>query len=69
MPNSQSPAPESVLDSIPDPDTVRDWLAGSIRQSALLRSLLRLAERKDKLSRVTGSPTCRHDRPEVARGR
>ncbi len=38
--------PERLLDNIPDPDTVRDWLARSVRQTSLLRSLLRVAERK-----------------------
>ena len=38
--------PDTILEIIPDPDTVRTWLGRSIRQSALLRSLLRLAERK-----------------------
>ena len=35
-----------LLDQIPDPDTVRGWLADSIRRSELLRSLLRVAIRK-----------------------
>ena len=38
--------PEILLDTIPDPNTVRGWLAESIRRAALLRSLLRVAERK-----------------------
>jgi hypothetical protein len=37
---------DSLLDAIPDPETVRGWLAHSIRQSAILRSLLRVAVRK-----------------------
>jgi hypothetical protein len=40
------PCPQRLLDVIPDPDTVRSWLAESIRQAVLLRSLLRVAERK-----------------------
>jgi hypothetical protein len=40
------PLPQSLIDSIPDPNTVRGWLAESIRQAALLRSLLRVAIRK-----------------------
>lgn len=40
------PLPEKLLEEIPDPETVRGWLARSIRQAALLRGLLRLAERK-----------------------
>ena len=35
-----------LIDQIPDPDTVRGWLAESIRRSELLRSLLRVAVRK-----------------------
>jgi hypothetical protein len=35
-----------LLDQIPDPDTVRGWLAESIRRCDLLRSLLRVAIRK-----------------------
>jgi hypothetical protein len=46
MPDSTLLLPEKLLASIPDPDTVRTWLADSIRQAALLRSLLRVAERK-----------------------
>jgi hypothetical protein len=37
---------DRILRSIPDPDTVRRWLAEAIRDAALLRSLLRVAERK-----------------------
>jgi hypothetical protein len=40
-----------LLDQIPDPDTVRNWLAESIRRAHLLRSLLRLAIRKAALQR------------------
>jgi hypothetical protein len=35
-----------LIEQIPDPDTVRRWLAESIRRCDLLRSLLRLATRK-----------------------
>jgi hypothetical protein len=35
-----------LIEQIPDPDTVRSWLAESIRRSTFLRSLLRVAERK-----------------------
>ena len=35
-----------LLDQIPDPEIVRQWLAESIRRSALLRSLLRVAQHK-----------------------
>jgi hypothetical protein len=38
--------PEPLIEKIPDPQTVRDWLAKAIRQAAILRSLLRVAERK-----------------------
>jgi hypothetical protein len=52
-----SPQPDGLLDAIPDPDTVRAWLARSIRQSALLRSLLGVSQRKASLDRqATASP-------------
>ena len=49
MPNCHQQAPKTLLESIPDPDTVRRWLADAIREAALLRSLLRVAERKANL--------------------
>jgi hypothetical protein len=39
---------DAVLDRIPKPDVVRDLLAKSIREAALLRSLLRVAERRQR---------------------
>ena len=36
----------NLIEQIPDPDTVRGWLAEAIRRSDLLRSLLRVAVRK-----------------------
>jgi hypothetical protein len=39
------PCPD-LIEQIPDPDTVRGWLAASIRRCDLLRSLLRVAIRK-----------------------
>jgi hypothetical protein len=48
----ESPAqPQAILEDIPDPDTVRGWLTESIREAALLRSLLRVAERKASYER------------------
>ena len=35
-----------LIEQIPDPDTVRGWLAEARRRSDLLRSLLRVAVRK-----------------------
>jgi hypothetical protein len=35
-----------LIEQIPDPETVQTWLAESVRRSDLLRSLLRLAQRK-----------------------
>jgi hypothetical protein len=46
MRDSRGHYPDRLLDSIPDPATVRDLLARSIRQTALLRSLLRVAVQK-----------------------
>jgi hypothetical protein len=49
------PCPDKLLESIPDPDTVRSWLAHSVQQAALLRSLLRVAVRKASLRERTAS--------------
>jgi hypothetical protein len=38
--------PPDLIEQIPDPETVRRWLAAAVRRSDLLRSLLRLARRK-----------------------
>ena len=59
-PNSSS---SKLLDSIPDPVTLRTWLADTIRHAALLRSLLRVAERKAQyLKRMAqGDPEVSHD--------
>jgi len=46
MPSAKRSKPESLLTSIPDPDTIRSWLSEAIRQAALLRGLLRVAQRK-----------------------
>lgn len=46
MADSRPHPQRDLLEQIPDPDTVRGWLAESIRRSDLLRSLLRLARRK-----------------------
>jgi hypothetical protein len=45
--------PPDLIEQIPDPDIVRDWLAESIRRSELLRSLLRVAVRKAAYRRPT----------------
>jgi hypothetical protein len=50
-----SPRPD-LLEQIPDPATVRDWLAESVRRSDLLRSLLRLAKRKAAYECPSESP-------------
>jgi hypothetical protein len=54
-----------LIELIPNPDTVRQWLAESIRKSDLLRSLLRLARRKAAYQR---NPAEAPERPEVSRG-
>jgi hypothetical protein len=46
MTDSRPPPSPDLLEQIPDPETVRSWLADSIRRSELLRSLLRVAVRK-----------------------
>ena len=38
--------PDGVLDAVPDPAMVRDWLSQSVLRSELLRRLLKVAERK-----------------------
>ena len=45
-----------VLRSVPPPCDVRRWLAEAIREAALLRSLLRVADRKAALRRPAGAP-------------
>jgi hypothetical protein len=42
---ADTPDPD-LIEQVPDPETVRQWLAESVRRSDLLRSLLRLARRK-----------------------
>jgi hypothetical protein len=44
--DSQTDPCPDLLSRIPDPDTVRGWLADSICRCDLLRSLLRVAIRK-----------------------
>ncbi len=46
MSDRKGVSPEAVLEVIPDPETVRQSLGRTIRQAALLRSLLRVAVRK-----------------------
>ena len=46
MADSQTDSCPDLIEQIPDPNTVRGWLADSIRQCDLLRSLLRVAIRK-----------------------
>jgi len=52
-----------LIEQIPDPDTVRSWLADSIRQSVLLRSLLRVAIRKAAF----GQPTSGQEEVNLAK--
>ena len=42
----------TLVEQIPDPGTVRSWLADSLRRSELLRSLLRVAIRKEAFDRT-----------------
>jgi hypothetical protein len=46
MAAAKTSAHPDVIEQIPDPDSLRTWLAESIRRSDLLRSLLRVAIRK-----------------------
>lgn len=46
MLDQQTDSNPDLIEQIPDPDTVRGWLAESIRRSDLLRSLLRVSIRK-----------------------
>ncbi len=46
MPGSRSVPLENLLESIPDPVIIRSRLVKSIQHVALLRALLRVAERK-----------------------
>ena len=45
MRDLQTPVQE-FLDQIPNPDTLRAWIAESVRRTALLRSLLPISARK-----------------------
>jgi hypothetical protein len=65
MARRETVPPEIILDTIPDPDTVRSWLADSIRRAALLRSLLRVAERKANYRERSASG---REEAEMARG-
>jgi hypothetical protein len=49
----QSETQPDLIEQIPDPDTVRSWIAESNRRSELLRSLLRVAIRKAAFDRAT----------------
>jgi hypothetical protein len=62
MADSQPSTDFDLLEQVPDPDTVRSWLADSIRRSDLLRSLLRLAKRKAAYERP-GQHPCTEDTP------
>jgi len=53
MSDTKGVDPEAVLEVIPGPDTVRQSLGRTIRQAALLRSLLRVAVRKADSSQAT----------------
>jgi hypothetical protein len=59
----QTDSRPDLIEQIPEPDTVRGWLAESIRRSELLRSLLRVAIRKAAYRRLASA-----DRQEVRRG-
>lgn len=48
MGSTQTP---SLVERIPDPDTVRDRLSQAVREVELLRRMLRLSERAQKLQR------------------
>lgn len=59
MSDTKGVKPEAVLEVIPDPDTVRQSLGRTIRQAALLRSLLRVAVRKADYPEATEKPESR----------
>jgi hypothetical protein len=59
----QTDSRPDLIEQIPDPETIRGWLAESIRRSTLLRSLLRVAIRKVAYRRPEPA-----DREEVRRG-
>jgi hypothetical protein len=46
MPEQPDNSQPDLLEQIPDPGTVRGWLADAIRRAELLRSLLRVSIRK-----------------------
>lgn len=49
-------APDPIISTIPDPQTVRQRLSHCLREAALLRQMLRLAERaaKEKVRKQEG---------------
>ena len=51
MANSHSQPQPDLIELIPDPDTVRTWLADSLRRAELMRCLLRISIRKAGLNR------------------
>ena len=56
MADQRHKADPNLIEQIPDPDTVRGWLADAIRRSDLLRSLLRVAVRKAAYERPSVLP-------------
>jgi hypothetical protein len=57
-------APPDIINLIPDPETIREQLAESVRRTDLLRSLLRVARRK-----ASYPPTAECERGEGEVGR
>ena len=57
MPPTAPDSPDSLVESIPDPEAVRGAIRSSVRQTALLRRLLLVAETRRDLARpVESSP-------------
>jgi hypothetical protein len=44
--------PNTVIDSIPPPDTIRAMIAERIREASILRGLLRIAEQRERTAKI-----------------
>lgn len=54
MQQKAPPSPDPLIEAIPDPETIRDWIYESVRRTTVLRSLLRTSVTR---SRFSGSQT------------
>ncbi|VTT99018.1 unnamed protein product [Gemmataceae bacterium] len=55
-PTAADPDP---IDNVPDPETLRRTIAAAVRRTELLRQLLRLSIRRERLGDDSAQPQCR----------